>query len=398
MNQAKMLDGYSPIFSQFGRSVYASDVVQMCIDVIATEISKLKPRHIRTDSKGMQVTVKDSFNRLFKFAPNELMTTRDFLEKVIWVLFLKNNAFIYPAYEIKEDTKGNKHKEYLGFYPLNPSTVTFFEDASGSLFTEMQFDNSEKYTLRYADLIHLRKRFSQNDIMGGGLDGMPDNEALLKVLQINDSLMQGLEKGVKSSMSIRGIMKYNTMMSDDNREEERKKFEAAIGRGDSGILPLDLKSEYHDIKPNPKLVDKDTLEFLDKKILYHYGVSIPILSGDFNDEQYQSFYEKSLEPIVIGLGQAFSKTLFTNREQHLGNEVVFYQKDMMYLSMSAKLELLKTGGEQGLLTDNQKLAILGYPPIPDGDKRTVSLNYIDVDLVNAYQMGKGNKQGGNGNE
>ena len=121
-----------------------------------------------------------------------------------------------------------------------------------------------------------------------------------------------------------------------------------------------------------------------------------MISGDFTDEQYQAFYEKVLEPLVIGLGQAFSKTCFTDRELDVGNEIIFYQREMMYLSTNAKLNLLKTAGEQGLLSDNQKLALLGYPPIPGGERRTQSLNYIDTSLVNAYQMSaKNNADGGN---
>jgi hypothetical protein len=63
---------------------------------------------------------------------------------------------------------------------------------------------------------------------------------------------------------------------------------------------------------------------------------------------------------------------------------------MMYLSTTAKLDLIKTAGEQGLLTDDQKLAILGYPPLADGtgNRRTMSLNYIDVALANEYQLKK----------
>ncbi|MGJ9381799.1 phage portal protein [Salipaludibacillus sp. CF4.18] len=392
MQQAKFLDGYSPIFSQFGQNVYASDVVQMCIDVIATECSKLKPKHIRTDPNGMQATVKSGINRLFKFAPNELMTTRDFIEKIIWQLYTNYNAFIYPMYEIKSDSNGKKTKEYIGFYPLDPTVVTFVQDETNKLFIEMQFANGTKFTLAYSDVIHLRKRFSSNDIMGGGVDGQPDNAALLKALQINDTVLQGLDKAIKTSLSVRGILKINTMLDDDSQKAERAKFEEAINSGSSGIIPMDLKGDYVDLKPNPKLIDRETLEFLQNKVIHNYGVSVPILSGDFSDEQYQAFYEKTLEPLVISFGQAFSKTVFSPRELEVGNEIVFYQKDMMYLSTTAKLNLLKTAGEQGILTDNQKLAILGYPPIPDGDKRTMSLNYIDVDLVNAYQMGK---KGGN---
>lgn len=394
MQYAKVLDGNSPIFSQFGQNIYASDVVQMCIDVIATECSKLQPKHIRTDNKGMQVNVKSGLNRIFKFAPNDLMTTRDFIEKIIWLLYLNYNAFIYPTYEFRSDSKGNFVKEYTGFFPLNPKLVTFLQDSTGKLFVEFQFDQGDRFTLAYSDVIHLRKRFSANDVMGGGVDGQPDHQALLKVLRINDVVLQGLEKAIKTSLSIRGILKINTMMDDDTQKKEREKFEAAIASGQTGIMPLDMKGDYIDIKPDPKLIDKDTLEFLQSKVLNHYGVSMPILSSDFTDEQYQAFYEKTLEPLIISLGQAFTKTIFTTREIDMGNEMVFYQKNMMYLSTNAKLNLLKTAGEQGLLTDNQKLALLGYPPIEGGEKRTMSLNYIDVSLANEYQLQrKGIKDG-----
>lgn len=390
MQQARMLNGYSPIFSQFGEDVFASDVVQMCVDVIATECSKLQPKHIRIGNNGMQHIVRSSINRLFKFAPNEIMTTRDFLEKVIWLLYMNYNAFIYPMYELKDDGRGNQTREYVGFYPLNPTGVTFLQDQSNRLFIEMAFGNGDKYTLAYSDVIHLRKKFSSNDIMGGSAFGKPDNRALLKVLSINDSLMQGLEKGMKASMSIRGIIKINTMLETEDQKKERIRFEQNIADAKSGIVPIDMKSDYIPIEANPKLVDKETLDFLDQKVLRHYGVSLPILTGDFDDEQYQAFYEKTLEPLLISLGQAFSKTIFTSRELDVGNEIIFYQREMMYLSTNAKMNLLKTAGEQGLLTDNQKLALLGYPPIPGGEKRTMSLNYIDVNLANAYQMSKKN--------
>jgi HK97 family phage portal protein len=388
MQYAKLLNGYAPIFSQFGNDVYASDVVQTCIDIIATECSKLMPKHIRTDNNDMQINVKSSINRLFKFAPNELMTTKDFIEKTIWLLYMNYNAFVYPTYDIGVDSKGNNQKYYTGFYPINPTQVTFLQDELGTLFVKLQFSSGYDYTLPYSDVIHLRKKYSVNEIMGGGLNGQPDNAAILKVLSINDTVLQGLGNAIKTSLSIRGIIKINTILDDAKQQEERKRFETSMKNSESGILPMDLKNEYQDIKVDPKIIDKDTMQFMQDKLLNYYGISVPILSGDFNDEQYQAFYEKTLEPIIISLGQAFSKTIFSPRELDFGNEIVFYQKDMMYLSTAAKLNLLKTAGEQGLLTDNQKLAILGYPPIEGGDKRTISLNYIDVNLASEYQLKK----------
>lgn len=388
MQYARMLDGSYPIFSQFGRNIYASDVVQMAIDCIATEISKLQPRHIRTDNEGGQTTPKSSINRLFKFAPNPLMTTRDFLEKVIWLLYMNYNCFIYPAYKYVIDAEGRTRREYVAFYPLNPNSVTFLQDETGNLFVKMGFDGGQTFTLAYSDVIHLRKKFSVNDIMGGGYNGQPDNQALLKVLEINNTVLEGLGKAIKTSLGVRGILKIQTILDDDKQKAERRRFEEAIRSGETGILPIDLKGDYVDLKPDPKIIDKDTLAFIQDKILNWYGVPVKILSGDFTDEDYQAWYEKTLETIIISLGQAFSKTIFTANELNHGNEIIFYHRDMMYLSTKSKLDLIKIAGEQGLLTDDQKLHILGYPPLPDGKgkRRTISLNYVSTEIADEYQL------------
>jgi len=384
--QARMLEGYAPVFSQFGQDVYASDIVQMAIDRIASEVSKLQPRHIRTDADGLQTVPKSGLNRLFRFAPNPLMTTRDFLEKVVWLLYRNFNAFVYPMYDLVSDSRGQTSRDYTALYPLDPTQVRFLQDATGTLFVDFWFASGDKFILPYADVIHLRKRFSTNSVMGGGLNGQPDNDALLRVLRINDTVMQGLEKAIKATLGVRGILKINTLMDDEKQRAEREKFEAAIRVGESGIIPLDLKGEFIDLKPNPKVVDRETLDFIERRILAWYGVPLTVLTGEFTDEDYQSFYETTLEPLIIALGQAFTTVLFTERELDFGNELVFYHRNTMYLSTRSKLDLIKIAGEQGLLTDNQKLALLGYPPVPDGSRRTISLNYIDVNLAAQYQL------------
>src|SRR5690606_29273317 len=135
--------------------------------------------------------------------------------------------------------------------------------------------------------------------------------------------------------------------------------------------------EFQQIKSESKFIDKDTMAYLQQSIMNWFGVSLPILTGVFDDDEYQAFYEKTLEPLVIYFGQKFSKVLFTERELDVGNEVVWYHRDMNYLSTTAKLNLIKIAGEQGLLTDNQKLSLIGYPPVEGGSRRTQSLNYID---------------------
>lgn len=386
---AKMLSGGIPVFSQFGDDIYASDVVNNCIRSIATEMGKLEPKHIRT-TNNIQSNVNSSINRLLKFGPNEFMTTKDFLEKCTWIYEKNYNCFIYPRYDLK-DVAGGTVRQYTGFYPLNPTEVDFLEDTDNNIYIKFYFGNGENYTLPYSDIIHWRKDFSDNDIMGGDINGNPKNQDILKVLKVNHTITEGLDKAVKSSLSIRGLLKIQTLLDDDKQEEERKEFERKLLNSQSGIMPIDLKQEYIPLNVNPTVIDKNTLEFVERKILNHYGVSLPIINGDFTDEQYQAFYEKKLETNIIGLGQAFSRTLFTNRELERGNEVIFYGQKLLFTNTKNKIAVADILGNRGALTDNQLLELFGYPPFEGGDTRHMSLNFINREIADNYQMNKFDK-------
>lgn len=139
---------------------------------------------------------------------------------------------------------------------------------SNRIFVRFTFKGGSDVTLPYDEVIHWRKDFGANDLMGGGdVNGQPNNEALLKLLKTNDTIIQGIDKGIKSSLSIRGLLKINTMLSEDKQTKEREEFEKKILDASSGILPIDLKSEYIPLNVNPKFIDKETMEFIDKKIL-----------------------------------------------------------------------------------------------------------------------------------
>jgi len=386
---AKFMDNTTPIFSQFGRNIYASDVVQTCIDCIASECSKLQPRHIRRDQSGKIINLpSDNLNRLFKFMPNPIMTTRDYIEKTVWPLFLNYNSFIYPAYDVVIDARGYQSRNYTAFWPLAPVQTEWLTDITETLFVRFTFRNGTHLTLPYSDIIHLRKKFSINDVMGGGTNGQPDNSALIQTLQINDTVLQGIGKAVQASLGIRGIVKINTVLEDKLQRDERIAFEKQISESATGILAGDFKSDFQPINFDPKIIDSTTLEFIENKILRWIGVSLPILNGTYTDDEYQAFYNKTLEPIVIGMGQAYSSTLFSQTEQNYNNEIVFYQQKLELMDVKNKLAIMDGLGSRGALTDNQLLALFGIEPYEGGDVRHVSLNFIDSTLANAYQLAR----------
>lgn len=382
---ARMMNGQTPIFSQFGNNIYASDVVQQAVSCIVQEISKLNPTHVKLID-GVDSIPQDSEIQNVLDAPNEVMSTSDMLEKITWNLFLNYNSFILPTWN------GGR---LTGLYPLQPANVDFFEDLSGKLLVKFHFNNGyDSGMIKYSDVIHIRKNFSVNDYMGGNSQGQPDNGALLKTLELNDILLQGVGKALKSSFAVNGIVKYNTLVDDGETEAALRTLEAKLKNSENGFLPLDLKTEFIPFQKQIKMVDADTLKFIDEKILRQFGVPLCILTGDYTKEQYEAFYQKTLEPIIIKLGQCFTKGIFSTRANlGYGNKIVFYEKELIFMTMTQKLELARILGDRGAIYENEIRVMFGLQPLPElNGKRKQSLNYVDVEIANDYQLG--NDSGG----
>lgn len=384
---AQMLNGYTPIFSQFGDNIFASDVVQQAINCIVMEMKKLNPQHVRENGSD-SAPVNGDRQRVLN-NPNPLMTKSDFLEKITWMLMLHYNAFIIPVYDVWYDEKGNEQRNYRALYPVQPATVEFIEDEVGKLFIKMRFANTYETTLPYDDVIHLKYRFSVNEFMGGDETGQPDYAALLKTLQLNEDLMTGVSAAMRSSFAINGVVKINTMMDGGKTEAALKELEEKLLASKSGFLPLDLKADFIPIKKEVKLVDAETLKFIDEKILRYFGVPLPILTGDYTPAQYEAFYQKTLEPIIIMWSDEFSRVLFSDRERSFGNRIRFYPKDLIFMSVDQTLEMVRLLGDSGSLYENEKRVAFGLRPLPElAGKRMQSLNYVDVNIADKYQMGK----------
>lgn len=385
---APTLDGFLPIYSQFGTNIYASDVVQQALKCIVDEMKKLNPTHVRyvgNDPTPIRGNVQDVLDD-----PNQLMTTNEFIEKIVWQLLFNYNSFIIPTYYTWVDEKtGAERRYYDSLYPIQPTQVDFIEDAGGRLFVKFWFWNGETTTVKYDDVIHIRYNYSVNQYMGGNIMGQPDHQALLNTLELNNNLLQGIAKAMNASYAINGVVKYNTLMDDGKTAAALADLEKKLANSESGFLPLDLKSEFTPLERKTQLVDEPTLKFIDEKILRNWGVPLCILTGDYTQDQYNAFYQKTLEPMIKAISQAFTKKMFTRRERAFGNKIELYPKDLIFMSVEQTLKMVEMLSPTGGMFENEKRVALGLRPLPELEgKRFMSLNWIDANDASQYQVGK----------
>jgi len=62
------------------------------------------------------------------------------------------------------------------------------------------------------------------------------------------------------------------------------------------------------------------------------------------------------------------------------------------MSVDQTINMIKELGSRGALTNNQMLAAFGYPPYEGGNVRLMSLNYVDVNIANQYQLDMGEEE------
>lgn len=71
---------------------------------------------------------------------------------------------------------------------------------------------------------------------------------------------------------------------------------------------------------------------------------------------------------------------------------MFCPKDLIFMSVTQTLEMVRLLGDSGALYENEKRVAFGLRPLPELEGvRKQSLNYIDVNLARQYQLTGGSE-------
>jgi HK97 family phage portal protein len=388
------LTNSQPIFTSFGKNIYLSDFVNNAIDRVASEIAKIDIKSVVQRQDLLQIQ-NDDITRLFRFKPNPLQTTSDFLANVEWLRRKNCNAFIYPQYELLTLPDGRQIKRYKAFYPLKPTAVYIGVFNGDAWEVKMDFEDGSSYTLPYADLIHLKWRRGANTVVGGGDDnGLVNDYDIIRTIDSLDKTIQGLPKSIEASLQIKGVYSAKTLADQEKLNKERENFEERIKVSKTGIVATDLAGEFTPVKINAPEISDSAMKFLKSVIQERYGVSAAILSGDYSGEQHSAFYQTAIEDFIVQFEQATTACLFTPREHDVGHRIKCYYSKINYMSTKDKMELADLATKTRLMTLNQISEMFGMEPFESGNVRLQSLNYAEESIVNEYQLkGNGAKEG-----
>jgi len=379
-----MLSGHSPVFIPWHGKPYEADVVRSAVDAIARNTAKLKPKHIRRVGKEI-IPIGGQVERLLQVRPNPHMNAYDFLYKVITNLMLDNNVFIYPVWQ---------NGTLTALWPVNCGQAEFLEDNNKTIFLRFYFNMGEQAVLPYSEILHLRRHFYRSDMLG------ENNKAINSTLEAVLTSNQGIGQAIKTSANLRGILKYQGLLKEADIKANKERFvnEFMTVSNSGGVAALDSKADYVELKNDPKIVNAAQMKELRDNVYRYFGVNENIVMGNYNEDQWDAFYESTIEPLAVQMSLEFTGKLFTDRERGRGNEIIFEANRLQYASTKTKVTMIKEMMPLGLFTTNQALEIFNLAPVEGGDKRIVSLNYVDASKANLYQVGQDDNNGGEGDQ
>lgn len=371
---AQLINSYTNFITNYNAEIYNDLAVRSCVDTIARHVAKLKPVHIIQDDNGRN-TQKSSINSLLANRPNIYMSTSDFLYKVASQLLYYGNAFVY----IQKDNKQNIN----GFYPID-FTSCELKEYDNNLYLKFNFNNAKNIVIPYTDIIHIRRNYSTHDLLG-----QDAYKPLLETLTNLSKSRQSISNKVENGGKISGILKLSGMVSQSEWKTKAELFADWFKSSTSksgGVATIDSTADFIPVSTKAESAEEAQLKYLQSEVYSYFGINEAIVNGSYNETEWQAFYESIIEGIKIQLSQEFTAKVFTDSERKYGNIIDFNSNRLTYASTTNKVNMVKELGALGLLTTNEARELFDLPPVEDGDKRLVSLNYINADKADEYQL------------
>lgn len=347
-------------FYSWNGNIYQSDIVRAAIRPKVQAIGKIVGKHIRetirADSKKEIKVNPDAYMRFLLEEPNPYMTGQMLQEKLATQLELNNNAFAY----VKRDENGYPTE----IYPITATVCEAIQDDMGELYLRFYLKNNKAATFRYFDIIHLRKDFNNNEIFGDS-----PAAALIPLMDIVNTTDQGIIKAIKNSNIVKWLLKFNQTIRPEDMKTQTQDFinnYLNIESDTVGAAATDAKMDAKQVEPKDYVPNAAQMEKTVQRIYSFFNTNDKIIQGKYNEDEWISYYEANIEPVVMQLSGEYTRKLFTRKERGFGNKIIFESSNLTFASMQTKLNLVNYV-DRGIMNPNEVRAILNMAPAPDGD-------------------------------
>ncbi|MBE9390340.1 phage portal protein [Vagococcus salmoninarum] len=350
-------------FYAWNGDLYQSDIVKSAMRPKVQAIGKAMAKHIRK-GEGTNLKVNpEPYIRFLLEEPNEIMSMQMLLEKMANQLELNGNAFAL----IIRDSNGLP----AAIYPIVANQVEMVKSDQGILLIRFSSVNGKIYLFKYSDVIHLRKDYNNNEYFGDSL--APSLAPLMEIVTTTD---QGIVKAIKNSNVIRWLLKFNQVLRPEDIEKNTKAFVKSFLDTESdntGAAGIDSKTDAQQVDPKDYVPNEKQMQATTERIYSLFNTNDKIVQSKYSENEWISYYESQVEPVLMQLTSQFTIKIFSRRERGFGNSIMFESSALTFASMKTKLGLVALV-DRGVLSRNEMRGYFNLAPVDGGDAMVLRLD------------------------
>lgn len=363
--------------------------VYACIRILSNHVAML-PLNLYQETRGKKKKIPDHpIAKLIEIRPNPYMTPFQFKQTMEAHRQLYGNAYA----EIEWGKNGYPKALWI----LNPlvTKVVMEKDNNGNLkkyWVQTSLVNGQVVYLPYESILHI-KGLSTNGIVGKS----PIDVARETIgIQIAGQKFTGkfYANGTMSS----GVLKVPQALNPEAKQVIRQEWEKFNNGLDNShrVAILDAGLDYQSL--GIKQCDAqyiETQKFSIAEIARIFNVPPHMLAdlerATFSNIEQQSleFVRDTLSPLLISWEQELQYRLFTEEEIEIKKYYFKYNLNSLLRGDSTnRAAYYEKMINLGIYSINEVRELEDKDKIKNGDKHYMSLNYIDIDLMNEYQKQK----------
>lgn len=358
-------------------NIYESDFVRSAIWTNAKNAGKLNPKHIRKSNDKYDIFPTPRVKRILT-RPNRYMSMSVFINKMMVQCQKKNNAFALIKFDIDGWVEG--------LYPITYNRVEAVE-SHGFYFVKFYLPEGKMLTVPYEELIHIRIHFDEKDLFGEG-----NGKALSAIMEVVSTTDKGIVNAIKKSAIIRWILKFQNVLAPKDKQAQIDEFvkNYLSLENSGGAAATDPRYEAVQVKPESYVPNAAQMDRAKERIYSYFGVSENIIQSKFSEDEWNAYYENTIEPFAIQLSEEFTEKIFTAKEREFGNEIIFEANRLQYASNNTKIAVGKFLTDIGGASLDQILEIFNMSPLggEEGKRRVQTLNMVNAQKADQYQLGE----------
>lgn len=379
--------------------------VYTCASVLGGDIGKLPIQVFKKRGAGIERDSSHPVSRLLGSRPNPYMSAYTFKELMMVHVTVWGNGYA----NIEWETSGPNNGQPKGLWPLDPSKTDVQVDKdTGQVWYVTTLPNGEMRKLRHFDVLHFKS------ISKSGLKGITPISVIREELGVQKAQRKFLGAFYANGTATRGILKIPNGTLDkpakDKARDEWQKANSGLNNAHR-IAILDAGMEYQNLGMplnDAQFIETSKFGIMETAKIYKVpGYKLGLTDVKFSNMENQSleYVKSTLQPIFTNWEQECDYKLFTESDQRK-----YYTKFNVTGELrgdsASRAAYYKEMITMGVYTINEVRELEEQDNIGDkGDVHFVSLNYVNLEKMDQYQMLKAglgkeatNEGGDNNNE